>query len=61
MEAQRTALVFLTSDDQEVLVDKYELRWTSKVFQDMLADCDTGEVTAWPCHDDGACLSQATL
>ncbi len=44
MEGEPTSLVFLTSDDQEVVVDKHELRWTSKVFQDMLADCDTGEL-----------------
>ena len=38
------SLVLITSDHQEVLVNKHELRWTSKVFQDMLADCDTGQV-----------------
>jgi hypothetical protein len=44
MEPGPGGLVFLTSDDQQVVVDKHELRWTSKVFQDLLSECDTGQV-----------------
>jgi hypothetical protein len=46
MEPGPGGLLFLTSDDRQVVVDKHELRWTSKVFQDLLADCDTGQASA---------------
>lgn len=39
-------IVLLTSDNAEVHMDKHELCWTSKVFQDLFSSCQTGESLA---------------